>query len=158
MRRLCVSALVVIAAAAPTGAVSGSGWAAIVFGSRCEARSRASVSTGQAKPQGYAGFAFDAHGPASGTFYAHLSRTARPGSTAMATIAGQPFLLIARGDWAWSGGAAQDSAIISAARTGGTMRIESRDGAGRRFFDYYPLAGAATAIDAAAADCAGKNG
>jgi hypothetical protein len=38
------------------------------------------------------------------------------------------------------------------------MRVEARDGAGRRFADTYGLAGAATAIDAAAARCAGKNG
>lgn len=153
MRRLLFLLLLI---AAPAGAATGSGWAAIDFGDRCEARARAAVSTGQAKPQGYAGFAFDAHGPARGTFYARLSRAARTGSTAMATIAGQPFLLVARGTWAWSGGGAEDAALIAAVRTGGTMRIESRDSAGHRFFDYYPLVGAPTAIDAAAADCAGK--
>jgi hypothetical protein len=36
------------------------------------------------------------------------------------------------------------------------MRIEGRDLAGRRFADPYPLDGAPTAIDAAAARCAGK--
>jgi hypothetical protein len=36
------------------------------------------------------------------------------------------------------------------------MTVESRDGAGRRFVDPYALDGAATAIDAAAAACAGK--
>jgi hypothetical protein len=36
------------------------------------------------------------------------------------------------------------------------MRIEARDRAGRRFADRYLLAGAPTAIDPAAAACAGK--
>ena len=61
-----------------------------------------------------------------------------------------------RGDWAWSEGTAQDSAILALARAGGEMRVEGRDGSGRRFVDTYPLAGAPTAIDAAAARCAGK--
>ena len=58
------------------------------------------------------------------------------------------------GDWAWSRGPSQEQAIIAAARNGGTMRVEARDGAGRRFIDYYMLDGAPTAIDAAAARCA----
>jgi hypothetical protein len=36
------------------------------------------------------------------------------------------------------------------------MRIESREATGRRFIDRYLLDGAPTAIDAAAARCAGK--
>ena len=36
------------------------------------------------------------------------------------------------------------------------MRVEGRDAGGRRFADRYLLNGAPTAIDAAAAGCAGK--
>jgi hypothetical protein len=36
------------------------------------------------------------------------------------------------------------------------MRVESRDDAGGRFTDRYLLDGVPTAIDAAAARCAGK--
>jgi hypothetical protein len=36
------------------------------------------------------------------------------------------------------------------------MRVDSRDQAGGRFVDRYLLEGAPTAIDAAAARCAGK--
>jgi hypothetical protein len=36
------------------------------------------------------------------------------------------------------------------------MHIEARDQSGRRFSDPYSLEGAPTAIDAAAARCAGK--
>jgi hypothetical protein len=74
----------------------------------------------------------------------------------MLTIGERPFLLVARGDWAWSSGPAQDQAIIAAARAATSMRIESRDRSGRRFADRYLLAGAPTAIDAAAAACAGN--
>ena len=78
----------------------------------------------------------------------------RAGSSAILQIADQPFLLVARGDWAWSRGPLQEQAIIAAARAASAMRIESRDGAGRRFVDSYVLDGAPTAIDAAAARCA----
>ena len=74
----------------------------------------------------------------------------------MLTIGERPFLLVARGDWAWSRGRTQDLAIIDAARAATSMRIEARDAGGRRFTDRYLLAGAPTAIDAAAAACAGK--
>jgi hypothetical protein len=72
----------------------------------------------------------------------------------MLTVGGAPFLLVARGDWAWSRGPLQEQAIIAAARNGGAMRIETRDGAGRRFVDSYALDGFPTAVDSAAARCA----
>ena len=74
----------------------------------------------------------------------------------MLTIEDRPFLLVGRGEWAWSTGPMQDSAIIAALRAGRSMRIEARDSAGRRFTDRYLLDGAPSAIDAAAAGCAGK--
>lgn len=73
----------------------------------------------------------------------------------MLTIGERPFMLIAHGDWAWSRGPLQEVAIIDAARAARSMRIEGRDGGGRRFTDRYLLDGAPTAIDAAAAACAG---
>jgi hypothetical protein len=74
----------------------------------------------------------------------------------MLRIGGQPFLLVSRGNMAWSDGPLQERAIIAALRGATGMMIESRDAAGRRFVDPYSLDGAATAIDAAAAACAGK--
>ena len=56
--------------------------------------------------------------------------------------------------WAWSRGALQEQAIIAAIRNNGGMRVEGRDVGGGRFADRYELAGAPTAIDAAAARCA----
>jgi hypothetical protein len=79
---------------------------------------------------------------------------ARPGSSVILTIGDQPFLLAARGDWAWSRGPLQEQAIIAAVRNASGMRVEGRDLAGQRFSDPYPLDGAPTAIDAAAARCA----
>lgn len=142
--------------ASPAGAqvISAHGeWAAIKFGERCEARSRA-VRVQRGRPPAFAGFAFGAGGRLQGQFYTRLSRAARPGSTAILTIGGQPFMLTVRGQWAWGRDARQDAAIAAAARYAGSMRVESRDSSGRRFIDRYLLGGAATAIDAAAAACA----
>ena len=73
----------------------------------------------------------------------------------MLRIGDQPFMLVSRGNWAWSDGPLQEQAIIAALRNATGMSVESRDAAGKRVVDPYSLDGAATAIDAAAA-CAGK--
>lgn len=151
-----------LAAVAATGAgaskivFAGGGWAAIDFGSRCEARSKPMWSKPETAP--YAGFAFDRGGARQGQFYVHLGRAARPGASVIATIGIEPFLLGGNGEWGWSRNIQQQSAMIEAARAGGLMRIDSRDARGGRIVDRYPLAGAPSAIDAAAAACAGKSG
>ena len=154
MRFLFVAGL--LAAAAEAGAerilFAGGRWAAIDFGSRCEARGAAVWARKGTSP--FAGFAFDRGGPSQGRFYVRLSRSGRPGASVIATIGSQPFLLAGRGDWAWSRDPAQQRAMLEAARYGESMRIESRDRGGGRIVDRYLLAGAATAIDAAAAECA----
>lgn len=131
-------------------------WAAIDRGATCLAAGRSARVAARDKVQAVAGFSFTADRRRWGEFHARLSRVPRPGSIVMLTIGDQPFLLMGRGDWAWSRGPRQEQAIIAAARTATAMRIEARDGAGRRFVDPYLLDGAPTAIDAAAAACAGK--
>jgi hypothetical protein len=145
------------AAAAPPAhiAFAGGRWAAIEFGSRCEARSRPLWFKSGTEP--FAGFAFDRSGRPHGQFYVHLGRAARAGATVIATFGDQPFLLAGKGDWAWSVNGAQQQAIVRAARYAPSLRIESRDTSGQRIVDRYDLSGAATAIDAAAAACAGKS-
>jgi len=129
-------------------------WAALKFGDRCEAVARPLLPAARRQPAARAGFGFTATG--HGQFHVRLSRASRAGSSVMLTIGERPFMLIARDDWAWSRGPLQEAAIIDAARVAQSMRIEARDGAGRRFADRYLLDGAPTAIDAAAAGCAGK--
>jgi hypothetical protein len=142
------------ASAAPNVAFAGGHWAAIDFGSRCEARSRPLWFRPATEP--YAVFAFGRSVRPHVQFYVHLGQPARAGATVIATIGDQPFLLAGNGEWAWSASAAQQQAIRRAARYGQHMRIDSRDSRGRRIVDRYDLSGAATAIDAAAAACAGK--
>lgn len=156
--RLAAASLLLVTLAVPGSAqrilFAGGQWAAIDFGMRCEARSRVLLPRRDTKP--FAGFAFDRAGPRQGRFYVHLSRPARTGASVIATIGSSPFLLVGKGAWAWSRGGAQQSAMLEAARYGQSLRIETRDSRGSKVVDRYVLDGAATAIDAAAAACAGK--
>jgi hypothetical protein len=146
----------VVAAASPRGAVltATGAWAAIDRGAVCEALSRAQRIAAPGKVQASAGFAFTADHRRWGEFHAQLRRVPRPGSSVLLNVGGQPFLLVSRGDSAWSRGGRQEQAIIAAVRSAGSMRVEARDAGGRRFSDVYALDGAPTAIDAAAARCA----
>ena len=156
--RVLVALLLLSAAPAAAQQIvfAGGHWAAIDRGSVCEAGSRALRIAAKDKVQARAGFAFDAGGPRRGQFFALLSRTPRAGSTIVLTVGDQPFLLASNGQWAWSSGPAQEQAIIAAARSAGGLTVSARDQAGSRFTDRYQLDGVATAIDAAAARCAGK--
>ena len=147
------------ASAAPRTLAARGAWAAFDHGGACEAVARSELDARRGRPQARVSIAFDrdARGrrtPRHGEFAVRLSRIPRAGSSVILKINGQPFLLAARGQWAWSRGPAQDSAIIAAARIAGSMRVEARDAGGRRFADRYLLDGAPTAIDAAAAACA----
>ena len=135
---------------------AGGQWVALDRGATCEAASRSVRLAQKGKVQARAGVAFDGPGSRRGQFFAQLSRTSRQGSTIILTIGEQPFLLVGRGDWAWSRDQGQEAAILSAIRASSGMRIQARDAAGGRFLDRYLLDGAPTAIDAAAARCAGK--
>ena len=136
---------------------AGGAWAALRFGGTCVAGARPLPPVSRREPQARAGFRFERGGRRFGEFHVRLSRLPRPGSSVMLRIGEQPFLLAVRGEWAWSRGPAQDLAIIAAARAARSMRVQARDGSGRGFGDAYLLDGAPTAIDAAAAGCAGKS-
>jgi hypothetical protein len=146
-----------VAQAAPRQTLFAQGhWAALKFGDRCEAVARPLLPAARRQPQARAGFSFGPPRSGNGEFHVRLSRVPRAGSSVMLIIGDRPFLLVARGDWAWSSGPLQESAMIDAVRAAPSMRVEARDGAGTRFADHYLLDGAPTAIDAAAAGCAGN--
>ncbi|MEO6225247.1 MAG: hypothetical protein ABIO80_05290 [Sphingomicrobium sp.] len=151
-----IPAAALMGAGAPGGTVlfAGGAWAAIDRGSSCEALSRSVRVAIRGKAQPMASFAFTPDHRRWGELHVQLSREARPGASVMLRIGGQPFLLAGRGGSAWSTGTGQEQAIQAAVRQGGVMRAEARDPAGRRFADAYPLDGAPTAIDSAAARCA----
>jgi hypothetical protein len=133
--------------------VSGA-WAAIDRRSSCEALTRSPYPATRTRGPATAGLRFTPDRRQWGQFHVALSRTPRAGATVMLEIGRQPFLLVARGQDAWSRGAAQDQAIVAALRSGGSMKVSARSAAGGRFTDRFEVRGAATAIDMAAARCA----
>jgi hypothetical protein len=151
---LALAAIAGPAVARGTVLFAGGAWAAIDRGPVCEAVSRSQKVMPKDKVQPIAGISFTADRRHWGEFHVRLSRMPRGDATVMLKVADQPFLLAARGDWAWSRGPAQAQAIIDAFRNATTMSVSSRDEAGIRFSDPYLLDGAPTAIDAAAARCA----
>ena len=133
---------------------AGGAWAAIDRGEACEALTRSQRIATKDKVQAVAGVSFPADRQRWGEFHVRLSRMPRADASVMLQVGDHPFLLSARGGWAWSRGPLQAQAIVVAIRDGVSMRIESRDERGVRFSDPYLLDGAPTAIDAAAARCA----
>jgi hypothetical protein len=139
------------AAAPPPRIVAASGrWAALAAAGQCDAASLSLLPASKTRLQGRASLSFDGR-LRHGQFTAALSKPVAVGASVMLTIDDQPFLLVARGVGAWSRGPAQEAAIIAALRSATRMRIEARSARGVRFIDRYDLAGAPTAIDAAAA-------
>ena len=79
-----------------------------------------------------------------------LSRPVRDGLAPTLSIDDRRFTLTARGAEAWAPDRRTDAAIIMAMRSGRAMSVSGVSATGRPFADVYSLAGAATAIDAAA--------
>lgn len=130
-------------------------WAAVDRGGQCEALSRALLPEALDKPAAVLAVTFDRAGRRTGELSVRFRRPLRPDSSVMLTIANQPFALAGRGQAAWSRDSAQEAAILSALRASGGARVTARDSAGRRMTERFLLDGAPTAIDAAAAACAG---
>ena len=155
---LLACAAILASAAEARGSIiyAGGAWAAIDRGTSCEALSRSLHVAAKGKVQAVAGFTFSADRRRWGEFHVRLRRMPRAGAAVMLRIDNRPFLLVSQGIEAWSDGPIQEQAIIAALRAAAGMSVESRDASGGRFVDPYSLDGAATAIDAAAAACAGK--
>lgn len=126
-------------------------WATLSLGRTCEAASRSLGVVYKGRPPARASLSFDAGGPRHGQLAVRFSRVPRAGATVMLHVGDQPFLLMGRGDMAWSRGPGQEQAIMAAMRKAGGMRIEARSAGGGRIVDRYSLDGAPLAIDAAAA-------
>ena len=148
---------ILLAAASPSIVAARAKWAAIDRGAQCDAVARSLLQAPKGQQQPFVTLAFDRAGPRRGEMAVRFKRPVRTGSSVLLTVGDQPFQLVARGDVAWSRGPAQEAAILAAMRSATMMKVDARDGAGRRMVDRYALAGAPTAIDAAAA-CAARRG
>ena len=83
-----------------------------------------------------------------------LSRARDPRAKVTLSVGERRFELVAGNADAWAPDARADSAIVAALRSGRSMSVESVGAGGGPFADVYTLRGAATAIDAAAMQCA----
>jgi hypothetical protein len=89
-----------------------------------------------------------------GQVHFRLSRRLAPNARIVLTLGSQRFTLTGGGGDAWAADRRMDAAIVAAMRSAPSMTVSARDSQGRAFANSYRLAGAATAIDAAAIGCA----
>jgi hypothetical protein len=104
------------------------------------------------------GFASIATWPERGlreSLHIRLSRERDRAAGVTLTVGERRFELVANSRDAWAADAPSDRALVAVLRSGRSMSIEAVAAGGRPFADVYALAGAATAIDAAALACVG---
>ena len=89
-----------------------------------------------------------------GQVHFRLSVAKRKGSAVLLKIDDRTFQLVGGGNNAWAQDPRADAEIVAAMRRGVAMTVETRSERGILVRDNYELAGAATAIDAAAIGCA----
>ena len=83
-----------------------------------------------------------------------LSRKMAEGANIILRIGGNRIELTGGGGDAWPKDERDNAAIIAAMRSAPRMTVYSRDASGRGFSNTWPLAGAASAMDAASIGCA----
>lgn len=104
-------------------------------------------------------FASVANWPGAGAraqLHVRLSRPRDGRAAVTLSIGDRRFRLRAGPADAWAPDTATDRAIVAAIRSGRSLSVESVAAGGGPFVDVYSLAGAPTAIDAAAAACAAR--
>ncbi len=129
------------------------GWGAFrdAAPSRCYAIARPAKAGGRS-----GGWASVATWPGRGlrsSLHIRLSRRRDRSAPVTLTVGERRFELTANSVDAWAADAPSDRAIAAAIRSGRSMSVEAVAEGGRPFADVYVLAGAATAIDAAALGC-----
>jgi hypothetical protein len=146
-------ALVASAAAARDTIGIYQGWGAFrdPAPARCYAIARPIAAGGRT-----GGFASIATWPGRGlrnSLHIRLSRERDRSADVTLSVGERRFRLVAAGVDAWATDAPSDRALVTAIRGGRSMSVEAVAVGGLPFADVYALAGAATAIDAAALRC-----
>lgn len=160
MIRFILLPLSLLALSAPAAARDSLGvfsaWGAFrdAEGPRCYAIAMAIPSTMSRDFQPYADVGTWPRRQIRGQVHFRLSRRMLPGSPISLFLGGQRFRLVGGGADAWAADKRMDAAIIAAMRSAGEMNVSARDARGRGFSNTWKLAGAATAMDAAAIGCA----
>ena len=90
---------------------AGTFWAALERqGGICEAVARSELVSPPGAIQPRAAFAFSRDGKRRGELHLLFNRTVRPGAAAVLSVGGEDFLLVTRGNNAWSRGPRQEAA------------------------------------------------
>ncbi len=121
---------------------------------RCYAIAKANPSTRERDYQPFATIGTWPKRNIRNQLHLRLSRKMAAKARISLRINGKYYPLDGGGGDAWSSDKTMDAAIVAAMRSARTMTVNSTDARGRRFFDTYTLAGAATAMDAATVGCA----
>ena len=85
--------------------------------------------------------------------FVRLSATRAAGTPVTLSVGDRRFRLVGEGSGAWSPDPAMDRALVAALRGEHSLSVAAVSARGEPFADTYLLAGAATAIDAAALGC-----
>ena len=151
MRALLLLALVAAPVTARETIGAWRGWAVFRDPGRCYAIAAPVAAGGRA-----GGFASVGTWPRRGlrsSLHIRLSRERDRSAGVTLSVGERRFRLVASGVNAFAADAPSDRAIVAALRSGRAMSVEAVGVGGRPFADTYALAGAATAIDAAALAC-----
>lgn len=132
------------------------GWGAFRDGEypRCFAIGKAIPSTLRREFQPYADIATWPRRSVRSQVHFRLSRNVMTGRKIVLSIGSQRFELTGGGADAWAVDKRMDAAIVAAMRSATSMTVSARGADGRGFSNTWPLAGAATAMDASTIGCA----
>lgn len=120
---------------------------------RCYAIAMAQPSAKAHEYQPYAAIGTWPRRGVRGQVHFRLSRKLAPGAPITLSIGRDRFQLTGGGGDAWAVDRRMDAAIVAAMRSATRMTVSARDARGQRFSNTWQLAGAATAMDAAAVGC-----
>ncbi len=121
---------------------------------RCYAIAMAAPSTLQRDYQPYAAVGTWPRQKLRGQVHFRLSRRIDSNARIVLSIGERRFALTGGGGDAWATDRRMDAAIVAAMRSASSMTVSARGADGRGFSNTWELAGAATAMDAAAIGCA----
>ncbi|MDR2856334.1 MAG: hypothetical protein LBV50_00610 [Novosphingobium sp.] len=121
---------------------------------RCYAIAMAEPDAGRRDYQPYAAVGIWPRRGVRGQVHFRLARRLTAGAGITLAIGSERFRLTGGGGDAWAADRRMDAAIVAAMRSAPRMTVFARDSAGRGFSGTWLLAGAATAMDAAAIGCA----
>ncbi|MBS0480687.1 MAG: hypothetical protein JSR96_00750 [Proteobacteria bacterium] len=121
---------------------------------RCYAIAIAEPSTLRRDYQPYADVATWPRQNLRGQVHFRLSRKLAANAPIVLSIGGQRLNLVGGGGDAWAADKRMDAAVVAAMRSASEMTVSARGNDGKGFSNTWKLAGAATAMDAAAIGCA----